>query len=57
VKRIENHEEFTKARFAQELAYALAWRVEMQKDLVSPEYIKQAIRWVVNGEEPKDTHI
>jgi putative ATP-dependent endonuclease of OLD family len=56
VSKLQNHKEFTKARFAQEFAYALAGNAEMLKKLKVPEYIKQAIKWVVNNDEPEDAN-
>jgi len=57
VIKLGGQKEFTKARFSQELAYVLRENDEKLKRLTVPDYIRQAIEWVVNGDEPEDIHI
>ena len=54
VKTLSSQDEFTKARFAQELSFVLQQKPELQRQLRVPEYIQQAIEWVVNREEPQE---
>jgi len=54
VDKLARHKEFTKARFAQELTYALDGNRELLGRLRVPAYIENGIRWVVRHEEPKD---